>query len=754
MWRSSTTSTSSTTRPRLADWVEATPARRIIATAHEGGALAPALNTLWSSGRLQRVDVPRLTSTGVERMATALLGGAVTRGLTEYLFAASNGLPLYVRELLADGTNDGTVIRSGGAWVWWGDATHVGPRVRDLVRGRIGMVSDDERVALELVAVSGGAPLRILRQVVSDDALDSCERRGIVALTPDGDLRIFPPARERAIAASLSAARRSSLRERLGAAIAGDPAVPDRLVLRAGGWSLDDGVVPLPELTIAAAAAANRRGDYHAARRLAAAALGTDADSEARLALSHALRYSGSAAEALALVADASVADPEAPLRDEGDLAATIDLVIAHAEMMQYVLDDTDGALELLDASFAATGARMFEVQRLAQLGMAGRYAEFLPAAEEMLGDPKTTDLERSRLWTPFVIGLVFAGRCNEALRHAERAVAVAPEMLDRYPLAQSEATSALFFVRLLGGWSLHNMPPIGPVAVDGLVQVGLGLPLLRGGDAADALAEIEKGIAALAVDDPSGFMLFSLAAASAAAACAGMEHRAIELADQLEATPWRTSRLLEPEIERMLMWSRYLRGGASVVAKAGRALLERYEAEQLPGANLMLRHTMLRLGIRDVTPDESLLVACDGPFAEAVAELFRTQRLASDAGLLAASERFEAFGAKVLAAEAAAEAHRIARADGRPSAARVAALRVRALTGQGTPPVYPMLRDWSSSQQLTPREREVVALAEQQLTNREIAARLNASKRTIEGHLHRAYTKLGVANRRLLRDR
>ena len=79
--------------------------------------------------------------------------------------------------------------------------------------------------------------------------------------------------------------------------------MPDRLVLRAGGWSLDEGVVPLPELTIAAAAAANRRGDYHAARRLAAAALGTDADSEARLALSHALRYSGSAAEALALVA-------------------------------------------------------------------------------------------------------------------------------------------------------------------------------------------------------------------------------------------------------------------------------------------------------------------------------------------------------------------------------------------------------------------------------------------------------------------
>ena len=74
------------------------------------------------------------------------------------------------------------------------------------------MVSDDERMALELVAVSGGAPLRILRQLVSDDELDSCERRGLIELTPDGDLRVFPPASERAVVASLSAARRSSLR--------------------------------------------------------------------------------------------------------------------------------------------------------------------------------------------------------------------------------------------------------------------------------------------------------------------------------------------------------------------------------------------------------------------------------------------------------------------------------------------------------------------------------------------------------------
>ena len=475
-------------------------------------------------------------------------------------------------------------------------------------------------------------------------------------------------------------------------------------MLRAGGWSLDEGVVPMPELTIAAAAAANRRGDYHAARRLATAALGTAADVEARLALSHALRFSGHGAEALAVVEDAST-DEAGNFAEgsDGTDPVHVDLVIVRAELMQYVLDDVDGALGLLERSFAATNARTLEVQRLAQLGLAGRYAEFLPAAEETLLDPKTTDVDRSRLLSPFVFGLVFAGRCQDALRHAERAVAIVPQVIDRYPFAQSDAISALFFARFLGGWTLANLPPIGPVAVDGLIQIGLGLPLLRAHDPAAALVEFDKAIAAFTVDDPSGSMVLALAAAAVAAAWAGLEQRSLELADQIELTPWRTSRCLEPEIQRLLMWPRYLRGGAGLVEKVGHELLARYEREHLHGADLMMRHTMLRLGIRNVMPSEELLAQCDGPAAEAVGELFRAMRTGDDEMMLAASERFEAFGANVLAAEAAAEAHRAARAAGRPSAARAAGLRVRALTGSRAMPMYPLLRDWSSSQQLTP---------------------------------------------------
>ncbi len=51
----------------------------------------------------------------------------------------------------------------------------------------------------------------------------------------------------------------------------------------------------------------------------------------------------------------------------------------------------------------------------------------------------------------------------------------------------------------------------------------------------------------------------------------------------------------------------------------------------------------------------------------------------------------------------------------------------------------------------LTAREKEVVALARTGLGNREIAARLHLSERTVETHLAHIYSKLGVEGRREL---
>jgi DNA-binding CsgD family transcriptional regulator len=54
---------------------------------------------------------------------------------------------------------------------------------------------------------------------------------------------------------------------------------------------------------------------------------------------------------------------------------------------------------------------------------------------------------------------------------------------------------------------------------------------------------------------------------------------------------------------------------------------------------------------------------------------------------------------------------------------------------------------------ELTPQQRQIVRLASDGLTDREIADRLFLSPRTVSSHLYRSYPKLGVASRYQLRD-
>ena len=53
-----------------------------------------------------------------------------------------------------------------------------------------------------------------------------------------------------------------------------------------------------------------------------------------------------------------------------------------------------------------------------------------------------------------------------------------------------------------------------------------------------------------------------------------------------------------------------------------------------------------------------------------------------------------------------------------------------------------------SAVRQLTRREKEIAALVAAGLGNREIAARLFLSKRTVDSHMEHIFTKLGFSSR------
>lgn len=53
-----------------------------------------------------------------------------------------------------------------------------------------------------------------------------------------------------------------------------------------------------------------------------------------------------------------------------------------------------------------------------------------------------------------------------------------------------------------------------------------------------------------------------------------------------------------------------------------------------------------------------------------------------------------------------------------------------------------------SQTPNLTEREKQILALVSQGLTNKEIARSLNVSSRTVEFHLNNVFKKLGVSSR------
>lgn len=150
--------------------------------------------------------------------------------------------------------------------------------------------------------------------------------------------------------------------------------------------------------------------------------------------------------------------------------------------------------------------------------------------------------------------------------------------------------------------------------------------------------------------------------------------------------------------------------------------------------------HAAIRLAELAATLDSRLIAA----FAAHAAALVRRAGPELDA----AADRFEALQAWLLAAEAstaAAVSHQAAGLARRASASTARAQHFTALCGEVR---TPGLASGPEAEQLTRREREVAGLAASGESNKEIAARLFLSARTVENHLQRIYAKLGVSGR------
>jgi DNA-binding NarL/FixJ family response regulator len=162
------------------------------------------------------------------------------------------------------------------------------------------------------------------------------------------------------------------------------------------------------------------------------------------------------------------------------------------------------------------------------------------------------------------------------------------------------------------------------------------------------------------------------------------------------------------------------------------------------------LLHDLARLGAPEAIAarlgeladaSDSALVATRAMHADALAR--------HDAAALAETvEQFAALGAMLYAAEAAVAAGDAFRRAGNARSSTAMQERASELVGLCENARTPALVSAGDVVPLTRREREIATLAAEGLSSKDIAERLFLSARTVDNHLQRVFTKLGVTRR------
>jgi DNA-binding CsgD family transcriptional regulator len=709
---------------------------------------------LWKDGLAEYFEVQALSEREVELLLETVLDGAVDGATRLRLWQLTRGNVLLLRELVLGGLESGRLANEGG--VWRGSPAASG-RLAEIVQLRLGELTRDERELLELVAAGEPLGLGVFERITSAAALDALERRGLLAVELDqrrAQLRLGHPlfgellrADAPTLASRVVYRRLAEALEATGSRRRGDP-------LRAAMWRLEGGVASEPELLVAAAgralsafdaalaerfarAGSELGGGFAAAHLLAAAIAGQGrfdeaeaqfaaiepATEQARTMLAHARAMNlffglgqAAGAENVALAAEKQIHDRE--LRDElASLRAVVWLFSGRPldalAAATPILERADvGDRVAIHAALAAEPAYAATGRAGEAIALAGRWRD----AALRLGDQ--LPMAATRLECGHVLALWLAGRLDESQVVADRGYRLALE-------ERGHEASAM--------WAMI-----------------LGAVWLSRGRLRTSTRWLRESAALFREFDPTGHLPWSLAFLAQALALAGDPVAAAAALTEADASQRPGIRIFNTTTCGARAWIAAARGE---FGRAGAITLEAADAAEASGMlafAVLAANDLARLGEAELAAPRlsALAASVDGPLAPVCAAAAAARAARNGVALDESAHQFERLGFDLLAAEAAAAAAAAHRANGRSSSAWVSTTRARLLIERCEGAVPPAIAASSDQDVLTRREHEVAALAAAGHSNREIAARLVLSVRTVENHLQRVYAKLAISDR------
>jgi DNA-binding NarL/FixJ family response regulator len=725
---------------------------RLVVTVRSGLPTPDAITALWKDDLAVRVDLARLTPEQTPAFLDPVLDGPDEPATEQRLHTISGGNVLWLRHLVEAERAAGRLTRGPSAWRLVAPP-EPSPALEDLVATRIGHLSDAEQRALELVAFGEPMGLVLLHRLAEPAAVEELSERGLVDLQVDGvrqELRLSHPLYGEVVRARTSPVRARRLRGELAAILGtvGERRAGDELrraVLGLGGDT------PLDAATLVRAASqATALGDVHLAERLFRAAREAGGGFEASIGLAQTLSWLMRPDEAEAELAAAT----EAAADDLERARAAASRVF----LLYFVLERTDQARAVLEDATARAPAASADLSGIAanMAAVGNRFDEARDCAAAVLSRADSPPL--ARIWVAYATGIVralsgtgppIADVVAAGIRATE---GTADAALWQLNLGYTQVLDAAFRAefddaRTRIAW-LRAQP--GPIAMS-FVALYEARVALETGRPATAVRLVESIVDQFPGSGGGWSRMLHTISAEALAMLGDVDgaRAALRRADE---TAHAGVQVFDPENELAHALVAAADGRlVEAIGRAGAAATAARSAGQF-AVEVVIRHTAVCFGDRSQRSRLTRLTeVVDG--RRAPAALAHAVALADrDAeGLLAVSRVLEDAELELFAAGAAAQAAVVARGLARLGDAARAADRAAALAHRCEDARSPALAASLSPLPISDREREVIHHAARGLTNRQIAEQLHVSVRTVESHIYRACTRLGLTDRAAL---
>lgn len=719
---------------------------RIILVSTAANKLAAPLRALALTCEL--IDLEPLTNADASALAEEMLGTVVTIDTAHWLAEASGRNAQYLRELITDAKDSDGFRAASGYLTLKENWQPRGRRISEFVAVRLAHQPDPVKVAVELIAITGQVPRDLAVELAGPEAIEVAIEADLLEVSmtasahdPDAEFEVVRLGSGLTSQTVIAGKPASDLKWHAERALQFvqkmQPQTRITVMLHAvrAGVRLAD---PALESIV---------GEAVKARQFDAVLVFTEADAERSrsealiLARSRALFELGRADEAL--VGLGSLADRSQPARI---WAATIVAADGRIDEAEALLRDRPDDDPLRGSELVA--------RRDVLRARAGREVAVDQLRAHAADASLDADVRASSLQSALLAD-VLAGRALDVI--AEIDALVSGPQWQLVPITeQVELLVTRFIGSVSSGardddaglgdaeWIALRIPPALYLAAGGLSRLVVG-------DASTASSMLRQTLVALGGDNRFGMTAYLAAAAASASTLLGDDSSTAELAETARAS-LTVEGQLNSESERMLLLAQVRNDGATAAEPEWQRQVER--ARQRGDLNVYMRvvHDGWRGGIHsDIALLSDAATGVQGALATALRD-YSAALLGDDDALDRALTAHRDAGHTLFAAELAQASLRLAR-DGsrtRPISLLVtqAVDRLVELVGVDTPILGRVRIDRAL---LSEREFEVCERALSGRSNAEIAGDLYLSVRTVEGHLQRAFGKLGIAGRQQL---